>query len=110
MAPEQICGAVLVQYCLTLVLFTVIAKSKIARALYYTCLLKGVCYRWYHHHPRGDGDDAPNALMINRPPALATGLSHVQMRVCLMCGVESALCAVFSLCYGQSSVCVMCSL
>ena len=60
--------------------------------------------------PPGRGD-APNPLMINRPPLpLATGLSYVQVRVCLICVVESVLCAVSSLCYVLSLVSIMCCL
>ena len=65
------------------------------------CCSGGGGYRWYQP-PWVVGGDAPNPLMINRPPPLATGLSYVQVCVCLMWGVESVLCAVFSLCYVQS--------
>ena len=82
----------------------------------YTCihisglLVRRGWYRWYHHAlgwwwrcPQ-PADDRPT------PHPLATSLSYVQVRVGLMCGVESVLCAVFRLCYVQSLVCDMCCL
>ena len=41
---------------------------------------------------------------------LGFSLCYVQSSVCLMCRLQSVLCAVFSLSYVQSSVCLMCSL
>ena len=40
----------------------------------------------------------------------AFSLSYVRDLVCLMCSLQSVMCAVFSLCYVQFLVCVMCSL
>ena len=54
--------------------------------------------------PQPDDDQPPT------PPHLATSLSYVQVHVCLMCSVESVLYAVFSLCYVQSLVSIMCCL
>ena len=37
-------------------------------------------------------------------------MCYLWVLVCVMCGLESVLCAVFSLCYVQSLISVMCSL